>query len=543
MGSFVTNHDESGCPILSPCFGERVGSRTGDWRLTTGNWPLDTGHCIVIRMKLLIALLLSAPMLFAADFAGIWVSSVKQPDGHTDREVLVLQQSGNQLTGKSERPWGNFTISESKIDGSRFELKAKTDDGYNISMEGALEGDKLRFTVHEPNHKPYVVTAVRAATDPFTVKDVIPPPAIKDLAPNGLAKTPPMGWNSWNLFAGKIDDKTVREMADALVSSGMRDAGYIYLNIDDTWEGDRDANGVIHTNNKFPDMKALADYVHSKGLKFGIYSSPGPYTCAGYEGSYAHEAQDAKTYAEWGVDYLKYDWCSASRLYKDSDMRAVYQKMGDALRATNRPIVYSLCQYGHENVWAWGDKVGGNLWRTTGDINDTYKRMMEIVDTQSAIARFAGPGHWNDPDMLEIGNGGMTTDEYRTHMSLWAIFAAPLLAGNDVRGMTDDTKSILLNKEVIAVDQDPMGAQGHLAQTAGDTQYYARPLNNGDMALVVVNRANASSTVKIPWGEMHIAQGTKVRDLWKHEDLTANDGQSFTVPAHGSLMFRMKAPQ
>jgi len=364
---------------------------------------------------------------------------------------------------------------------------------------------------------------------------------VKDLAPNGLAKTPPMGWNSWNLFAGKIDDKTVREIADALVASGMRDAGYIYLNIDDTWEGDRGADGVIHSNDKFPDMKALADYVHSKGLKFGIYSSPGPYTCAGYEGSYGHEAQDAKTYAAWGVDYLKYDWCSASRLYPDSAMRAVYQKMAEALRATKRPIVYSLCQYGRDDVWTWGDKAGGNLWRTTGDINDTYKRMMEIVDTQSVIAKYAGPGHWNDPDMLEIGNGGMTTDEYRTHMSLWAIFAAPLLAGNDVRTMSDDTKSILLNKEVIAVDQDPMGMQGKVVGQINNVEFYGRPLNNGDSALVVVNRADSATSMKMSWGEMHVPAGTKVRDLWKHEDFTAKEDQEFTIPAHGSLMFRMKA--
>jgi alpha-galactosidase len=516
---------------------------TGYWLLATGYWPLSTGRCIVIRMKLLSALLLLSPMLFAADFSGIWVSSVKHPEGSTDREAFILQQSGDQLTGKLERPWGDFTISQSKVEGNRFELKAKTSDGYSISAEGALEGDKLHFTLHEPNHKPYDAIAVRSTTDPFKVANVVPPPALKDIAPNGLAKTPPMGWNSWNLFAKRIDDKTVREMADALVSSGMRDAGYIYLNIDDTWEGDRDAHGVIRTNDKFPDMKALADYVHSKGLKFGIYSSPGTFTCAGYEGSYGHEAQDAKAYAEWGVDYLKYDWCSAKYIYPDSAMRAVYQKMGEALRATNRPIVYSLCQYGREDVWTWGDKVGGNLWRTTGDINDTYKRMMEIADTQSAIAKYAGPGHWNDPDMLEIGNGGMTTDEYRTHMSLWAIFAAPLLAGNDVRSMTDDTKSILLNKEVIAVDQDPMGVQGHLAHAEGDIQYYSRPLNNGEMALVVVNRANAPSSVKIPWSEMHIPQSSKIRDVWKHEDLTPNDGQSYTIPPHGSLMFRMKAPK
>jgi alpha-galactosidase len=494
-------------------------------------------------MKHLLLILLIAPSLFAADFSGIWVSSVKQPDGHTDREVLVLKQAGNQLTGRVERPWGTLDIQQGTVTGDRFTITAKTNDGYSITCEAALEGNKLHVKVHEPHGTPYEMIAVHSDTDPFMVTSVIPPPAVHDLSPNGLAKTPPMGWNSWNLFAGKIDDKTVREMADALVSSGMRDAGYIYLNIDDTWEGDRDPNGFIHTNNKFPDMKALADYVHSKGLKFGIYSSPGPYTCAGYEGSYGHEEQDAKTYAEWGVDYLKYDWCSASRLYPDTDMRAVYQKMAGALRATDRPIVYSLCQYGRDNVWTWGDKVGGNLWRTTGDINDTYKRMMEIADTQSQIAKYAGPGHWNDPDMLEIGNGGMTTDEYRTHMSLWAIFAAPLLAGNDVRGMTGETKSILLNKEVIAVDQDPMGVQGHRADRTADIEYYARPLNNGDMALVVVNRADASTSIKIPWSEMHIAEGTKVRDLWKHEDFAASASQSFSIPAHGSLMFRMKAPR
>src|SRR5579884_1955950 len=235
-----------------------------------------------------------------------------------------------------------------------------------------------------------------------------------------IAATPPMGWNSWNHFAERVTDADVRAAADALVSSGMRDAGYIYVNIDDTWEGQRDANGVIHTNSKFPDMKALADYVHSKGLKLGIYSSPGPKTCAGYEGSYGHEEQDAKTYAAWGIDYLKYDWCGARNIYKDDEMQAVYQKMGDALQASGRPIVYSLCQYGRQEVWEWGPDVGGNLWRTTGDIRDSWDSMSKIGFNQDELAPYAAPGHWNDPDMLEIGNGGMTDTEYRTHMSLWS---------------------------------------------------------------------------------------------------------------------------
>ena len=216
----------------------------------------------------------------------------------------------------------------------------------------------------------------------------LPLPALHDVPDNGLARTPPMGWNSWNKFARKIDDISVRGMADAMVASGMRDAGYTYINIDDTWEGPRDAQGNITGNLKFPNMKGLADYVHSKGLKIGIYSSPGPKTCGGYEGSFGHEEQDAKTYAAWGFDYLKYDWCSAGRIYKDSDMRAVYQKMGDALLATGRPIVFSLCQYGDDDVWKWGAKVGGNLWRTTGDINDSWKRMDEIGFKQFEIASY-----------------------------------------------------------------------------------------------------------------------------------------------------------
>lgn len=234
-----------------------------------------------------------------------------------------------------------------------------------------------------------------------------------------LAATPPMGWNSWNHFGGNVTDADVRGAADALVSSGMRDAGYIYVNIDDTWEGKRDAQGLIHPNSKFPDMKALADYVHAKRLKLGIYSSPGPKTCAGYEGSYEHEAQDAKTYAAWGIDYLKYDACSFDDIIRREShgdyRRAVeiekqaYEKMHQGLVTTGRPIVFSLSQDGF-NVWEWGPEVGGNLWRTTGDIDDHYSSMATIGFSQAGLAKYAGPGHWNDPDMLEVGNGGMTED-------------------------------------------------------------------------------------------------------------------------------------
>ncbi len=247
----------------------------------------------------------------------------------------------------------------------------------------------------------------------------------------------------------------------------MKDAGYTYINIDDCWQGKRDAQGNIQGNEKFPDMKALADYVHSKGLKIGIYSSPGPKTCAGYEGSYQHEEQDARTYAAWGFDYLKYDWCSADKVYQNSDMPAVYKKMGDALKATGRPIVFSLCQYGVIGVWTWGPQSGGNLWRTSGDISANYESILALGFAQNpGLEKFAGPGHWNDPDMLEVGNGKLTMDENRLHFSLWAMLAAPLLAGNDLAHMNPDVLGVLTNQEVIAVDQDPLGRTGSSAPGA-----------------------------------------------------------------------------
>jgi alpha-galactosidase len=356
-----------------------------------------------------------------------------------------------------------------------------------------------------------------------------------------LASTPPMGWNSWNKFAEKVDDKAVREIADAMVSNGMKDAGYVYVNIDDTWEGERDAQGNIQSNNKFPDMKALADYVHNKGLKIGIYSSPGPKTCAGYEGSYQHEQQDAKTWAAWGMDYLKYDWCSAEKVYKSSEMQAAYKKMSDALKATGRPIVFSLCQYGMQNVWEWGASVGGNLWRTTGDIEDNWKSMATIgFDKQAGHENYAGPGHWNDPDMLEIGNGGMSTAEYRTHMSLWAMLAAPLLAGNDLRNMNDETRGILTNKEIIAIDQDKLGQQGRRVSKEGGAEIWVRPLENGDMALALFNRSEAMVSVRALWEILGLKGKHKIRDLWTHSDMGSfRDTFSSQVAVHGVIMLRV----
>jgi alpha-galactosidase len=356
-----------------------------------------------------------------------------------------------------------------------------------------------------------------------------------------LAQTPPMGWNSWNKFAEKINGQTVKEIADAMVSSGMKDAGYVYVNIDDTWQGKRDAEGVLQPNEKFPDMKGLADYVHSKGLKIGIYSSPGPKTCAGYEGSYQHEAQDAQTWAAWGIDYLKYDWCSAKDVYKDEEMPAVYKKMGDALKATGRPIVFSICQYGKQKVWEWGAASGGNLWRTTGDIEASWKSMSSIgFDKQTGLDQYAGPGHWNDPDMLEVGNDRMDAVEDKCHMSLWAMLAAPLLAGNDIRSMSDDTKEILLNKELIAIDQDKLGRQGTRVTKDGRTETWMKPLSNGDLAVAMFNRDDRDQLMIVKWSDLGITGKHEVRDVWHHADRgRIKDLFEAEVSSHGAVVIRV----
>jgi len=374
-----------------------------------------------------------------------------------------------------------------------------------------------------------------------------------------VAATPPMGWNSWNYFAGKVTDKDIRDTADLLVSTGMRDAGYVYVNIDDTWEGSRDAQGRIQSNQKFPDIKALADYVHGKGLKLGIYSSPGAKTCAGFEGSLGHEEQDAQTYAEWGIDYLKYDLCGYRQIMREQAandpvaqnklMRDAYEKMHQALLKTGRPMVYSLCQYGVDAPWTWAPSVGGNLWRTTGDINATFDRMSLIGRSQAGLARFAGPGHWNDPDMLEVGNGRLTHDENVTHMSLWAMLAAPLIAGNNLTAMNDDVKSILTNREVIAIDQDALGRQGDRVYAEGPVEIWARPLKDGSKAVAVFNFGESAARLR-PIGlhlkELGFSGGAKAHDVWGNKDLGTIRGDNdaaiadASIPRHGVLLLILR---
>jgi alpha-galactosidase len=357
----------------------------------------------------------------------------------------------------------------------------------------------------------------------------------------GLARTPPLGWNSWNHFACKVTDAIIRAQAEAMASNGMKAAGYEYINIDDCWQGERDAKGEIQGNERFPNMKALADYVHSKGLKLGVYSSPGPKTCAGYTGSYGHEEQDARTYAAWGVDYLKYDWCSAGRVYKPSQMPAVYKKMHEALESTGRPIVFSLCQYGMDRVWTWGASSGGNLWRTTGDISDNYTRMAFIGFGQNGLEKYAGPGHWNDPDMLEVGNGHMKPQEYQTHMSLWCLLAAPLIAGNDLTKMSPETLSILTNPEVIAIDQDPAGIQGHRVSQEGPLEVWVKPLANGSKAVGLFNRGESTMPVTVRFKEIGARSSVSIRDLWAKKDLgTFKSRYTAEVPRHGVVLLKIR---
>lgn len=502
-------------------------------------------------------LLAAVPSAFAqSDLGGYWDLRTPNSDGSFRDMYFELHQSGEALTGKIYgRNLGGLPI-EGTVKGNVVHFttippaRGPNDPPNDIRYrpmvyDGSYQNDKLSL---ETAGRGRTITGVaeRSTKEAAVPPAPLPLPALRDLPDNGLVRTPPMGWNSWNKFAGKVTDADVREMADAMVSSGMSKLGYVYINIDDTWEAGRDAEGNILTNKKFPDMKALADYVHSKGLKIGIYSSPGPKTCAGYTGSFGHEVQDAKTYAAWGFDYLKYDLCSARTIYPSSEAvhRGLYQKMGEALQASGRPVVFSLCQYGENDPWKWGAKVGGNLWRTTGDIRDTWESMDRIGFSQIQISSYTRPGHWNDPDMLEIGNGGMNADEYRTHMSLWSLLAAPLMAGNDLRSMSEETKSILMNKDVIAVDQDPAAKPVQTLSTDGKIEILWRPMADGSVVVGLFNRGSEPQSASFKWSSLPsnlAGKKLQARDLWQHAPVSiAGDQYSATVPAHGVNLLRIK---
>ena len=379
-----------------------------------------------------------------------------------------------------------------------------------------------------------------------------------------IALTPPMGWNSWNCFAGAVTEKDIRNTIDVFAESGLADHGWSYVNIDDYWQNkpsakkdptlqgpERNPDGSIAVNKRFKSMKALADYAHSKGLKIGLYSSPGPYTCGGCVGSWGHEWLDAKTYADWGYDYLKYDWCSYGRVAVGSGhgrLMLPYRLMGEALKAQNRDIVFSLCQYGMGYVSTWGESVGGHCWRTTGDITDTWNSMNSIMHQQSDSWPYARPGAWNDPDMLVVGRLGwgslrptrLKPNEQYTHMSMWAILCSPLLIGCDLTQLDDFTRSLLTNDEVLETSQDELGAQAACVAKGPRAEVWAKPMSDGSIVFALFNTYVIPTRITADFDSLGLEGRWRVRDLWRQKDLGTFSGQySADVLAHATQLVRL----
>ncbi len=364
----------------------------------------------------------------------------------------------------------------------------------------------------------------------------------------GLAPTPPMGWNSWNTFGTNIDEKLIKGMAEVMIESGMQEAGYKYIVLDDAWMAkERDAQGnLVGDAKRFPSgMKALGDYLHEKGFKFGIYNCAGNKTCAGYPGGRGHEYQDARTYASWGVDYLKYDWCNTGK----ANAEETYKTMRDALHAAGRPIVFSLCEWGNHKPWEWAKDIG-HLWRTTGDITDCYDchhvysmGWKVILESQVGLEKYAGPDHWNDPDMLEVGNPGLSLTESRAHFSLWCMLAAPLMAGNDVRIMSDEVRDILTNKEVIAIDQDPLGKQGYQFMKQPGKEIWVKELSDGNWAVCFLNSGDNTMQIRVNWQHLWFLKGSfEIRDLWQKKDIGKTNKEFIAdIQPHDVIMFKLSS--
>ena len=441
-----------------------------------------------------------APFLHTVPVTGerpIWISAQGLPPG------LTLDPQSGRITG---------------------ELKTKGE--YNVTLTAG------------PLRDPVSITSKRE---------------LKIVCGDLIALTPPLGWNSWNCFGCDVNELNVRAAADAMVASGLVNHGWTYINIDDCWEAGRNAEGVIESNEKFPDMKRLADYVHSKGLKIGLYSSPGPKTCAGRTASYQFETQDARRWGEWGFDYIKYDWCSYGDIAPKNpdlaEMMKPYQVMRAALDTVPRDIVYSLCQYGMGNVWEWGAKVGGNCWRTTGDITDTWSSMSNIGFGQAGHSALVGPGHWNDPDMLVVGQVGwsahlrptkLTPNEQYTHISLWCLLASPLLIGCDMTKLDEFTLSLLTNDEVLEVNQDPLGRAADRVAKNGQLEVWSKDLADGGKAVGLFNRGNEEASASAQWTDLGVSGKQAVRDLWRQKD-SGNFEKSFSasVPRHGVVLVKL----
>jgi alpha-galactosidase len=503
--------------------------------------------------------------------AEVMAAAVKSPADLKRIRVLYLRtrEANASEAILTPRPSAKARINGAKVFGARpgnpflYTIAATGKPPMQFSAEGLPQGltlDKAtgQITGVANERGTYdVILKARNASGSATRK-------FKIVIGDQIALTPPLGWNSWNCFAEAVNDEKVRSAADAMVKSGLVNHGWTYINIDDCWEMKpksddpgltgpaRKADGMINTNRKFPDMKALSDYIHAKGLKMGIYSSPGPLTCGGYTASYQNEENDAQQYAAWGIDYLKYDWCSYGEIAKDrslAELKKPYVVMRRALDKVKRDIVFSLCQYGMGDVWQWGGEVGGNSWRTTDDITDSWKSMSEIGFSQAGHEIYAKPGNWNDPDMLVVGHVGwgpqlhqtrLSPNEQYTHISLWCLLCSPLLIGCDMTQMDNFTLSLLTNDEVLDVSQDPLGKQAARVSRDGDLEVWAKDMEDGSKAVGLFNRGIWKSEIKIRWSDLGLKGKQIVRDLWRQKNLgTYKDEFKVAVPRHGVVLVKI----
>jgi len=536
--------------------------------VTKAGEPAKKANVNVQGVKTLILIVNSAGDGISYDHAN-WAEAKFEVTGEKPQAFDAPVEKAVILTPKpSPKP----RINGARVFGVRpgspflFTIPATGDQPMKFSAEGLPKGLKLdaatgRITGSITKRGEYIVTlrarnALGEAIREFRI-----------VVGDKLALTPPMGWNSWYCFFTGVTDEMMRAAADAMVGTGMINHGYTYVNIDDGWMvkpgskdpmlgGEpRDAEGMINTNRNFPDMKALTDYIHSKGLKAGLYTSPGPLTCAGYAGSYQHEEQDARRFAEWGFDFLKYDWCSYGRIAKDRSRKELmkpYLVMKAALNKQNRDFIYNLCQYGMGNVWEWGAEVGGHCWRTTGDLGiatSLYNNVITYGFLHNGKEQWAGPGHWNDPDYLLIGWIGwkgalrptpLTPNEQYTHVSLWCLLAAPLIFSGDMTKLDEFTLSLLTNDEVIEVDQDPLGRQANRVAWDGDSQVWAKDMEDGSKAVGLFNVDEIETTVRVRWSDLGLKGRQRVRDLWRQKDLGTFEGWFETkVPRHGAVLIRL----
>ena len=520
-----------------------------------------------------------APAAAALRLDGNWTALQASPGSAAPVEATLVFSGDRGTMHVGADDWPLFDVAETGANVA-FTLVIPGTPYVTIRYSGTLDGDELQLASRDDNQGVFRLNARRAGTgnpppiaatrpapaqqtEPPRVASLNPPlappvappvaaapagppgkpalPPLRELAPNNLAKTPPMGWASRQRLGTGIDDAAIRQAAEGLDQTGLRAAGYVHVEVGDGWQGPRDRNGALHGNEKFPDMKALGDTIHGKGLKFGLTLAAGEKSCGGFTGSYGHEEQDAKTLASWGVDYVVYEWCGAETIYTtEAEQRAATQKMAEALRATGRDIVFGMSQEGAFDVARWGAKSGANLWRTGRAIEDDWQAVTQAGFGQNGKEEFAAPGRWNDPGLVQVGNGGMTPDEYRSQVNLWAILAAPLMLGTEVRIMTRDTLSVLINEEAIAIDQDPLGRQGKRVAENGETEVWARPLADGSTAVAFFNRGAQSAPVAVSWQQLGIEGARRVRDLWWHQNLGVANGRYVVfLTGHTSLLLRL----